>query len=290
MIYYKRIKEKNKNYTKKYTNKRGEKMLFKNANQVTPCGLFSIGHLLLFTITMISIVIALKLTKNIKQEKVKEIIRKSTIILWILEIIKIIFNIKNYGVREVNKYVPLYFCSLILYAGIFSGFCKGTLKKVGDVFLSTGGIVAGMTFIISPLTSLTTYPAIHFISLHSFLLHGTMVYIGLLMLITQYVKIDKKDIIYYAALIVTISAIAYIVNELCDSNLMFISQNYPGTFIEVIYNLSGKLFPLVMVATQAVLPFYFIYEIYTSILDKKENKSNLKDTDKSEDKKEVYMN
>ena len=45
MIYYKRIKEKNKNYTKKYTNKRGEKMLFKNANQVTPCGLFSIGHL-----------------------------------------------------------------------------------------------------------------------------------------------------------------------------------------------------------------------------------------------------
>lgn len=150
MIYYKRIKKKNKNYTKKYTNKRGEKMLFKNANQVTPCGLFSIGHLLLFTITMISIVIALKLTKNIKQEKVKEIIRKSTIILWILEIIKIIFNIKNYGVREVNKYVPLYFCSLILYAGIFSGFCKGTLKKVGDVFLSTGGIVAGMTFIISP--------------------------------------------------------------------------------------------------------------------------------------------
>lgn len=290
MIYYKRIKEKNKNYTKKYTNKRGEKMLFKNANQVTPCGLFSIGHLLLFTITMISIVIALELTKNIKQEKVKEIIRKSTIILWILEIIKIIFNIKNYGVREVNKYVPLYFCSLILYAGIFSGFCKGTLKKVGDVFLSTGGIVAGMTFIISPLTSLTTYPAIHFISLHSFLLHGTMVYIGLLMLITQYVKIDKKDIIYYAALIVTISAIAYIVNELCDSNLMFISQNYPGTFIEVIYNLSGKLFPLVMVAAQAVLPFYFIYEIYTSILDKKENKSNLKDTDKSEDKKEVYMN
>lgn len=86
-------------------------------------------------------------------------------------------------------------------------------------------------------------------------------------------------------MIVTISAIAYIVNELCDSNLMFISQNYPGTFIEVIYNLSGKLFPLVMVAAQAVLPFYFIYEIYTSILDKKENKSNLKDTDKSEDKK-----
>lgn len=288
MIYYKRIKEKNKNYTKKYTNKRGEKMLFKNANQVTPCGLFSIGHLLLFTITMISIVIALELTKNIKQEKVKEIIRKSTIILWILEIIKIIFNIKNYGVREVNKYVPLYFCSLILYAGIFSGFCKETLKKVGDTFLSTGGIVAGMIFLIFPLTSLTTYPALHFISLHSFLLHGTMVYIGLLMLKTKYVKLERSDIKYYFWLIVSISAIAYIVNKFCGSNLMFISQNYPGTFIEIIYDISGNLFSLVMITAQAILPFYFVYEIYTNILDKNEN--NSKNTNNSEDKKEVYMN
>lgn len=244
-------------------------MLFKNANQVVPCGMFSIGHLILFSITIISIAIALKYTKNIEQDKVKKIIKKSTIILWILEIIKIIFNIKNYGFKEVNKYVPLYFCSLILYAGIFSGFCKGKLKKVGDVFLSTGGIIAGMIFLISPLTSLTTYPAIHFISLHSFLLHGTMVYIGLLMLITGYVKIEKNDIIYYFSLIVIISIVAYIVNGICGSNLMFISQNYPGTFIEIIYNISGKLFPIIMILAQATLPFYLVYAIYMGISNKK---------------------
>lgn len=244
-------------------------MLFKSANQVVPCGMFSIGHLILFSITIISIAIALKYTKNIEQDKVKKIIKKSTIILWILEIIKIIFNIKNYGFKEVNKYVPLYFCSLILYAGIFSGFCKGKLKKVGDVFLSTGGIIAGMIFLISPLTSLTTYPAIHFISLHSFLLHGTMVYIGLLMLITGYVKIEKNDIIYYFSLIVIISIVAYIVNGICGSNLMFISQNYPGTFIEIIYNISGKLFPIIMILAQATLPFYLVYAIYMGISNKK---------------------
>ena len=94
-----------------------------------------------------------------------------------------------------------------------------------------------MFFLISPLTSLTTYPAIHFISIHSFLLHGTMVYIGLLMLITGYVKIEKNDIVYYFSLIAIISVIAYIVNKFCGSNLMFISQNYPGTFIEIIYNI-----------------------------------------------------
>lgn len=263
-------------------------MLFKSAEEVTPCGMFSVQHFILLAITMICVSIALKYTKNMNKDEVREVIKKATIILWVLEIIKIIFNIINYGVSAVNKYVPLYFCSLILYAGIFSGFCKGILKKVGDVFLSTGGIIAGLIFLISPLTSLTTYPAMHFISIHSFILHGTMVYIGMLMLITKYTIIEKRDIIYYSALIVIISVIAYIVNLIFNSNLMFISQNYPGTFIEIIYNLTGKLFPIVMVIAQATLPFYIVYGIYAKIKNKNNCDLNLVVDEQKEDKEEIY--
>lgn len=262
-------------------------MLFKNANEVTPCGMFSIEHFALLAITIFCIVIAIKHTKNMKKENIKKLIQKITIFLWILEIIKIIFNIINYGFSAVNKYVPLYFCSLILYAGIFSGFCKGILKKVGDVFLCTGGIVGGIIFLISPLTSLTSYPAIHFISLHSFVLHGMMAYIGILMIITKYIEIEKTDIKYYFTLIVAISIIAYIVNLICDSNLMFISQNYPGTFIEIIYNATGKFFPIVMVLVQAILPFYIIYGIYMKIKDKIVIDKNL-EMDK-ENEEEIYI-
>ncbi len=263
-------------------------MLFKNVNEVIPCGMFSKEHFILLAITTFCIVIALKYTKNMKKEKVKNLIKKITIILWILEIIKIVFNIINYGIRDVNKYVPLYFCSLILYAGIFSGFCKGVLKKVGDVFLSTGGIIAGMVFLIIPLTSLTNYPAIHFISIHSFILHGTMVYIGLLMLITRYTTIEKNDIIYYSSTIIGISGIAYIVNMIFNSNLMFISQNYPGTFIEIIYNLSGIMFPIVMVILQATLPFYIVYIAYQKLKDKNIENVNIKINAQSDNKEEIY--
>ncbi len=263
-------------------------MLFRSAEEVTPCGMFSIEHFIMLGITAFCIAIALKYTKNMEKENVKKLIQRSTIILWILEIIKIIFNIINYGINEVNKYVPLYFCSLILYAGIFSGFCKGVLKKIGDVFLSTGGIIAGLIFLISPLTSLTTYPAIHFISIHSFILHGTMVYIGLLMLITGYTTIEKGDIKYYSAIILVISGIAYIVNLIFDSNLMFISQNYPGTFIEIIYNITGPIFPIFMVAAQATMPFYIVYGIYR--LATKKIKANSKEDIKEEEKEEVYSN
>lgn len=265
-------------------------MLFKSANEVIPCGMFSIEHFILLAITTICVVIALKFTKNMEKENVKKLIRKATIFLWILEIIKIIFNIKNYGLSAVNKYVPLYFCSLILYAGIFSGYCKGTLKKMGDVFLSTGGIIAGLIFLIYPLTSLTSYPMFHYISIHSFVLHGIMVYIGLLMLVTKYITIEKRDIIYYSAIIVIISAIAYIVNLKCGSNLMFISQNYPGTYIEMIYNNTGKIFPIVMIVAQATMPFYIIYGIYSLFKSKINMDDNLETKTEIDKKEESYSN
>ena len=265
-------------------------MLFKSANEVIPCGMFSVEHFILLTITLICVAIAIKHTKNMNKENITKLIRKITIFLWILEIIKIVFNIKNYGLSAVNKYVPLYFCSLILYAGIFSGFYKGTLKKMGDVFLSTGGIIAGLIFLLYPLTSLTSYPILHYISIHSFILHGIMLYIGLLMLITKYTTIEKRDIIYYSAIIVIISGIAYIVNLKCGSNLMFISQNYPGTYIETIYNNTGKFFTLFMTIAQATMPFYIVYGIYNLFKIKTKEKTTEETDKKIEDKEETYIN
>ena len=264
-------------------------MLFKSANEVTPCGMFSTEHFILLAITLTCVSVALKYTKNFGEEKIKKIIRKTTIFLWILEIIKIIFNIRNYGFSAVNKYVPLYFCSLILYAGIFSGYCKDTLKKMGDVFLSTGGIIAGLIFLIYPLTSLTSYPIFHYISIQSFILHGIMLYIGLLMLVTKYTTIEKRDIIYYSAIIVIISGVAYIVNLKCGSNLMFISQNYPGTYIEIIYNNTGKIFPLIMIGAQATMPFYIVYGIYNLFKPKNKIESIEDINSKIQEKEEMKV-
>lgn len=244
-------------------------MFFFQMNEsLVPCGMFTLGHLLLFTITIILVLLALKFSKKMNKKEVKRTIKIITIFLWILEIIKMILTIFNYGLNAVNKYVPLYFCSLILYAGILAGFCNGKLKRIGDVFLSTGGIVAGLIFLICPLTSLPNYPLFHFISLHSFLLHGLMLYIGLLLHCTNYIELTKKDIVYYSSLIILLSLIALIFNKFTGGNLMFISENFPGTFIEIIYNMTGIFFPIVMILVQATLPFYFVYFIINNFKNK----------------------
>lgn len=243
-------------------------MFFAAPGEYEAGGLFTVSHLALTLLTVIGIILALKFTKN--RSNVQNIIRNCTIFVWIYEVVIIAFKITTGGIENVNNYVPLYYCSLLLYAGLLSSFAKGRLKRMGDVFLATGGIVGGALYLIYPLTSIATYPAFHVVSTHSFIFHGIMVYLGILINITRYIEINHKDIIYYFWLVVFASALASIVNRIFDSNLMFISKNFPGNIvIEPLYNLSGKFFPLVMTFGQAILPFYFVYGILKGIRRKK---------------------
>lgn len=236
-------------------------MFFAKPGEYNPCGMYSLEHFILLAITVFCITFALKHTKISNKNDVKKKIKEITICAWILEIIKIVFNFVIGNAKNPNNYIPLYFCSLLLYTGLFSSFGNKILKKTGDVFLATGGLVAGICFIVCPTTSLTMYPIFHFISLQSFAFHGAMIYLGILINKTNYIEIKLKDIKYYFNLILAISIIAYLANLKLGTNLMFISYNFPNTPVEIIYNFSSELFTILMVLIQATLPFYAMYGI-----------------------------
>ncbi len=228
---------------------------------MNPCGIFTTKHFILIILTIVAISVALKKTVHKSKEEVHKIIKKLTIIIWILEFVRIGFSLYVGDIHNVNEYMPLYYCSLLLYAGLMSSFGKGKIKRIGDVFLATGGIIGGIVFIIMPTTSLPTYPMLHFISLHSFLYHGTMVYIGLLINATNYIELELKDIIYFAELVGGICIIALIINNIFDGNLMFISKDFPGTPLTILYHLTGKLFTPIMIIAQMTLPFLVVYSV-----------------------------
>ena len=235
--------------------------LFARPGEYEPCGIFSWGHLALIIVTIIGLKVALKKTVHKTKAEVKEIIKNCTIVMWIFEVLMIAFKLSTGDPKNLNNYVPLYYCSLLLYAGLLSSFAKGELQRIGDVFLATGGIIGGIVFILYPSTSLPVYPMFHMVSLHSFFFHGTMIYLGLLINKTHYIELKASDIKYFATIVGTICVLAYIVNKIFGSNLMFISQNFPGMPIEIIYNATGPLFTLVMSLGQMTLPFYMVYGI-----------------------------
>ena len=251
-------------------------MLFANPGEYEPCGLFSAGHFKLIIITIILVIIALKNTVKKSKKEIKQIIKKCTILVLFLEVIIINFKLKTGNIRNVNNYIPLYFCSILLYAGALASFAKGKLKRVGEVFLATGGVIGGLVFLVMPTTSLPRYPMLHIVSLHSFLFHGIMIYLGVLINVTNYITIDHTDIKYYASIVGVICLFAYILNNIFDSNLMFISKDFPGTPIEWLYKTTGKLFTPMAILTQMTLPFYTVLGIKTLI-----NKRNKCEADTS---------
>lgn len=235
--------------------------MFSNEGEYEACGIFTIGHFILIAITIVCIFIALKYSYKKDKKEVHNIIKCATIVICILEVIKIIFSIKQNSLHAVNTYVPLYYCSILIYAGLFSSFGTKKLKRVGDVCLATGSIIGGIVFIIYPSTSLPTYPAFHFISIHSFLFHGTMIYLGLLINKTKYIELKIEDAKYFAIMIGIMSVAALVVNKTFNGNLMFISENFPETPIEILYNAThgGILFTLIMIVVQMTIPFYISY-------------------------------
>ncbi len=188
--------------------------MFSSLGKYAPCGIFTKGHFALIGLTILSIVVALKYSINKSKEEIYIIIKRTTIVMCILEVIKIIYSMSVNSLYDVETYLPLYYCSMLLYAGLLSSFGKGTLKKVGDVFLMTGSVIGGIVFIIYPSTSLPRYPAFHILSIHSFLYHGIMVYLGLLLNNARYIEIKKEDIKYFASLVGMLCIIALIVNNI----------------------------------------------------------------------------
>lgn len=247
-------------------------MFFSLPNEYEPAGLFSVWHFLLLAVTAALVAIALYCSRHMSDRAVRRTVRVATGVLWGLEIAKILFVLLVTGSTNPNDFIPLYYCSLILYAGVFSSCFGGLLRRVGDCFIATGGLVGGVVFLLLPTTSLPRYPAFHFISWHSFLLHGLMVYLGLLLLMRGIYRLQFKDIRYCAALVSVMCLLALIFNTVYDSasgqaiaNLMFISKDFPGTPIAVLYRLCGRFFPLFMWLSQAFGPFVLVWWGYMSV-------------------------
>ena len=231
-----------------------------------PSGLWSVGHLALFLCSVTAILLALLLSRRFGEHEIRRAVRVLVILLWVLELGKILFVLLRVGSRDPDDFLPLYYCSLVLYAGAFSAFFKGRARFFGDCFLATASLVGGAVFLIFPTSTLPQSPAWHVMSLHSFLLHSAMVYLGLLLLFRGVYRPVVGDIVYPAALIGTCCALALLFNYAYErltqgatANLMFLAAPAAGTPLVTIYRLTGVFFTPLMCVGQMLGPFLLVW-------------------------------
>ena len=116
-----------------------------------------------------------------------------------------IYDIKLSG--EFNTgLLPFDSCSIIMFAGLIAGFGKGKIKKMAESWLATGGIVGGIATMVH-LNAFKYYPFLSFGAMYSMIWHFLMVFLGLLLIVTNYVDMKYITLIYGYVFHVAISLI-----------------------------------------------------------------------------------
>ncbi|MBQ1812884.1 MAG: YwaF family protein [Bacilli bacterium] len=148
-------------------------------------------------ISVILMVILLVSLRKSSKEKVLKIIRGISIFLILFYIGKTtwesVYDIKLSGSFNTGL-LPFDTCSIPMLAGLIAGFGKGKLKKYAECWLCTGGIVGGFATMLF-LNAFKYYPFLSFGAFYSMIWHFLMVFLGLLLIVTNYVDTDFKTVL-----------------------------------------------------------------------------------------------
>lgn len=188
----------------------------------TPLHFLFAGFFLIFML-----VYAFKLAKQDERT-----IRTVFTVLWItlttLEIIKIVWEtFAGETVQlDVAGNLPLYPCSIFMYAMPFAIFGKGKIRYAACGYVCTLGLLGGAINFIYPATILTNYSCLSFAGINTFLYHGALVFCTIVMLRSgyhSYMKAEKlTDLLLPAIPALCVSVVANIVNfSPINSDYMF---------------------------------------------------------------------
>lgn len=236
-------------------------------------GMFSIDHLIFTILGFVALALLLYFSRNFTKEKVEKTVKIIFYVVAILEVLKIVWNLVFRTDKSMNNWVPLYFCSLFIYASGMFTYGKGVIKDTGILWTVYGQVIGGIVFLLYPSSSIGIHPLIHVLSIHSWIYHVLASYTGLLLLITGYYKIGdklktKKEFLIYFISVIIIEIIVYIFNLIFNTNLMFI--NNPGVVapLELVVKVFGIFYPIIIGLAQAFFTYlggYLLVKLVTKL-------------------------
>lgn len=235
-------------------------------------GLFSWWHLIFIFVFIGVLAFALYCCRNATDEQIQKILWISAISVTVVEIIKIVLRIAKGG--GTDTWIPLYYCSLFLYAIWMTRSKKRWLMRAGYSFITMGGIMASCLFTLYPTTSLAIYPALHPASLHSLFYHLLMAFVGILVLWKKQFEPKRIDALSYFIFVLLACVIGYFINEWVHSNCMFLHNAFKLPILDDLLQKSHVAYMVLVTLAQSVGMYWLNFGLYTLIKKSKEKKNN----------------
>ncbi len=248
--------------------------MFSPANKATACGMWSPTYIVALLITLTLVALGLYLSRKMGRRGVRNVLIAAAVFSISTEIVKMIFAGVTYGLAKV-EWTPLYFCSCYMYALVMAVSGKKTLEDTGLAFLFYGGILGATAFFAYPSACIPRYPIYHFMCLRTMLYHGSMVYVGILIVLSGYYRPDRNHFRNFAWMIGIIGILAYIINRFTGENFMYISKPLNIAVFKTVFNAIPQLYPFLGILLQMVGPFWFTHGVYRLLISKQERKEEL---------------
>lgn len=197
-------------------------------------------HLMCFAIVIALCVLCIAFRKKFSAKSVNIIMLVTGIVMILFEVYKqVIMNFDNGAFEPYAWYIfPFQFCSTPMYLMFIAGLIGLISNKKGKVYdcivsyLGTFALFAGLAVMFLPTT--VFIPTIG-INIQTMVVHGGMVVIGVLLLVTQTTKVEWKTILKAIIVFAVMVVIAMIMNVVWNFvgpadkhtfNMFFISPWY----------------------------------------------------------------
>lgn len=222
--------------------------------------------------------------KNKSDKEKNRVLVWSAILINVFEIFKIVvICIRNSdNPNHWQKLLPLFLCSIQLFAIPLAAFTKNRLKEAALDFVMIFGILGAVVGTYGAAQNYGVYPVFSLENVSSGITHMISGFASLYIMISDMHSMKKKNIAATCLIITLFCAVAYVVNVLVDYNYMFL-MNHDGTPYQIVYNLVGGhpvFYPLLVVGLFAVyiVAFYGVYYAIT----KNRHKATVEPTEEKE--------
>lgn len=229
-----------------------------SANEI-PGTLFTPLHLLFSGIILFAVIFFAIFISKKSEKTIKNVFLAGWALMTVWEIVKIVWE--TYTAKgnsfEWGGILPLYPCSIFMYAMPLVIWGKGKIRYMGCGYVCTLGFLGAAINFIYPANVLSNYSCISFAGFHTFFYHGFMLFCALTMIISGYHSYKKayrwSDLLLPAVPTLAVSVIANAVNfSEIGSDYMF-------------FKLNSFFFAPIGAATHDAVSVIIVYAIYLVI-------------------------
>lgn len=145
-----------------------------------------------FSAIMAAIVIAgILIVRRLPEKKIKTVFTVLWVLLTVAEASKLIWECFGREFRfEVGGSLPVYPCSIWMYAMPFVIWGRGRVRDAACGYVCTLGLLGGLINFVYPATILGNYSAISFPGFQTFFYHGAIVFCAFVLMTSGYHRFD----------------------------------------------------------------------------------------------------